>query len=419
MQKFDRALLVAANFRTDIKQTEDSIIELEELAKACNIEPIDKVIQSIDQIDPRYYIGSGKVEEIKKMIDILNIDMVIFDDTLSPGQLRNLEKVLDTIIIDRSFLILQIFAERAKTKQAMLEVALAQKLYMLPRLVGMGNSLSRQGGGSFNAKGPGETKLELDRRRLQVEISNLRKEIEKIKQTRATSRQKRLDNAIPIVALVGYTNAGKSSLMNYFADKWGTDKTEVFEKNMLFATLDTKAKRIKKDNQPPFILIDTVGFISKLPPELIASFESTLADIQDADLILHIVDGLNPSINQLELTKSIIKQLGMEHTPRLLVVTKKDLRFSQPYIMEDYFYISSKTGEGLDDLYQSIQSHLYDSSRITHLLIPFDQGAIYQQLKTETTVIETSYLDNGTYVKAVLTPRNIEKLKQYIIQKPN
>src|SRR5690606_12562977 len=185
------------------------------------------------------------------------------------------------------------------------------------------------------------------------------------------------------------------------------------EKNMLFATLDTKAKRIKKDNQPPFILIDTVGFISKLPPELIASFESTLADIQDADLILHIVDGLNPSINQLELTKSIIKQLGMEHTPRLLVVTKKDLRFSQPYIMEDYFYISSKTGEGLDDLYQSIQSHLYDSSRITHLLIPFDQGAIYQQLKTETAVIETSYLDNGTYVKAVLTPRNIEKLKQY------
>src|SRR5690606_9787712 len=207
----------------------------------------------------------------------------------------NLEKVLDTIIIDRSFLILQIFAERAKTKQAMLEVALAQKLYMLPRLVGMGNSLSRQGGGSFNAKGPGETKLELDRRRLQVEISNLRKEIEKIKQTRTTSRQKRLDNAIPIVALVGYTNAGKSSLMNYFADKWGTDKTEVFEKNMLFATLDTKAKRIKKDNQPPFILIDTVGFISKLPPELVASFESTLADIQDADLILHIVDGLNPS----------------------------------------------------------------------------------------------------------------------------
>src|SRR5690606_2716486 len=210
MQKFDRALLVAANFRTDLKQTEDSIIELEELAKACNIEPIDKVIQSIDQIDPRYYIGSGKVEEIKKMIDILNIDMVIFDDTLSPGQLRNLEKVLDTIIIDRSFLILQIFAERAKTKQAMLEVALAQKLYMLPRLVGMGNSLSRQGGGSFNAKGPGETKLELDRRRLQIEISNLRKEIEKIKSTRATSRQKRLDNAIPIVALVGYTNAGKS-----------------------------------------------------------------------------------------------------------------------------------------------------------------------------------------------------------------
>ncbi|MBN3491003.1 GTPase HflX [Acholeplasma equirhinis] len=417
MQKIDRALLIAANYKTTLEVTENSILELEELAKACNIQPVDKVIQAIEQIDPRYYIGSGKVQEVKKMIDILNIDIVIFDDTLSPGQLRNLEKILEVQIIDRSFLILQIFAERAKTRQAMLEVALAQKLYMLPRLVGMGNSLSRQGGGSFNAKGPGETKLEMDRRRLQIEISNLKREIEKIQQTRTISRQKRLDNAIPIVALVGYTNAGKSSLMNYFADKFGTDRTEVFEKDMLFATLDTKSKRIKKDNQPPFILIDTVGFISKLPPELISSFESTLSDIQDANLILHVVDGLNPSIQQLELTKSILKQLGMETTPRLLVVTKKDMRFSAPHIMEDYFYISSKTGEGLDELYQAIQSHLYEESRIVHLLIPFDEGALYQRLKTETTVIETKYIDEGTYVKAVLTPKLAAQLKKYVVQK--
>src|SRR5690606_8419326 len=220
-----------------------------------------------------------------------------------------------------------------------------------------------------------------------------------------------------IVALVGYTNAGKSSLMNYFADKFGTDKSEVFEKDMLFATLDTKSKRIKKDNQPPFILIDTVGFISKLPPELISSFESTLSDIQDANLILHVVDGLNPSIQQLELTKSILKQLGMETTPRLLVVTKKDMRFSAPHIMEDYFYISSKTGEGLDELYQAIQSHLYEESRIVHLLIPFDEGSLYQRLKTETTVIETKFIDEGTYVKAVLTPKLSAQLKKYVVQK--
>lgn len=414
MQKLDRALLVALNYRTSYELTKESVEELHELAMACNIKPVDSVIQSSDSIDPRFYIGSGKVEEIKKMIDVLNIDLVIFDDTLSAGQLRNLEKHLEIQIMDRSFLILQIFAQRAQTKQAMLEVALAQKLYMLPRLVGMSNSLSRQGGGSFNAKGPGETKLELDRRRLSAEISQLRYEISQIKKERQLNVQKRIKNQIPVVALVGYTNAGKSSLMNYFTESFGENKTKVFEKDMLFATLDTKAKRIKKDNNPPFILIDTVGFISKLPHELVSSFESTLSDITTADLILHIVDGKNPSDLQISLTKQILKSLGVDEIPRLLVVTKKDLRVSAPNLSEDYIYVSNKTGEGMDTLFQAIDSNLYPDSRIYHVLIPFDKGSVFQQLKDQTRVLESDYTEDGIKVRVVLTPIQASQYKKYI-----
>lgn len=414
MQKLDRAILVALNYKTSIASTIESIDELESLAAAVKIKTVEKVIQSSDSIEPKYFIGSGKVLEIKQMINVLNIDMVIFDDTLSAGQIRNLEETLEVQIYDRSFLILQIFAERAQTKQAILEVSLAQKLYMLPRLVGMGKSLSRQGGGSFNAKGPGETKLETDRRRLNTEISQLRASLKQIKKERSVSRQRRIKNNIAVVALVGYTNAGKSSLMNYLTDQYGTNKDKVFEKDMLFATLDTKAKRIQKDNQPPFILIDTVGFISKLPPELIKSFESTLADIATADLILHVVDGKNYADLQINFTKQIIKNLGLEQTPRLLVVTKKDLLYHSPNIMEDYFLISNKTGEGIDDLYQAISAHIYKDSRIFNLSLPFNKSGIYEKLKNETTILDTTYTDNGMHLKAVLTPHLYNLYKVYI-----
>ncbi|MBG0762323.1 GTPase HflX [Acholeplasma laidlawii] len=415
MQKLDRAILVALNYQGNYEACEQSLDELEELAKAVQIKTVDKVIQSNDKIEPKFFIGSGKVLEIKQMIDILNVDMVIFDDTLSPAQIRNLEEALEVQIFDRAFLILQIFALRAQTKQAMLEVALAQKLYMLPRLAGMGKSLSRQGGGSFNAKGPGETKLETDRRRLNMEITRLRASLEAIKKERGESRKRRSKNSIPVVALVGYTNAGKSSLMNHLSNLYGTNKTEVFEKDMLFATLDTKSKRIQKDNQPPFILIDTVGFISKLPPELIKSFESTLADIATADLILHIVDGKNYSPLQINFTKQVIKDLGLEETPRLLVVTKRDLLVHQPNILEDYLLISNKTGEGMNDLYQAISAHIYKDSRIFKLLLPFDKGSIYERLKSDTTIIETNYTADGMFVKVVLTPYLYNLYKSYII----
>lgn len=413
MNETTRAILVALNYKTDLNLTKISIEELKGLAHANRIKVVDTVIQSSDRIDPRFYIGSGKVNEIKHSIEILNIDVVIFDDTLSPAQIRNLESVLETQIIDRSFLILQIFAERAKTRQAMLEVSLAQKLYLLPRLIGMSKSLSRQGGGSFNAKGPGETKLELDRRKIHEEISQIKAELKEIKKTLEINRKQRIENEIPVVALVGYTNAGKSSLMNYFSEHYAQDKTLVFEENMLFATLDTKAKRIKINNYPPFILIDTVGFISKLPPELINSFESTLSDIQSAQLILHVIDGLNPTELEIQLTQQILKNLGILDTPRVLVVTKRDLRLYPPILKDDYLYVSSKTGEGMEELIQSIFSNIYKDSRIYKFIIPFQDMRIFDEIKNDITVLDMNYVENGLELRALIPQAIVRRIEKY------
>lgn len=413
MNETTRAILVALNYKTDLDLTKISIEELKGLAHANRIKVVDTVIQSSDRIDPRFYIGSGKVNEIKRSVEILNIDVVIFDDTLSPAQIRNLESVLETQIIDRSFLILQIFAERAKTRQAMLEVSLAQKLYLLPRLIGMSKSLSRQGGGSFNAKGPGETKLELDRRKIHEEISQIKAELKEIKKTLEINRKQRIENEIPVVALVGYTNAGKSSLMNYFSEHYAQDKTLVFEENMLFATLDTKAKRIKINNYPPFILIDTVGFISKLPPELINSFESTLSDIQSAQLILHVIDGLNPTELEIQLTQQILKNLGILDTPRVLVVTKRDLRLYPPILKDDYLYVSSKTGEGMEELIQSIFSNIYKDSRIYKFIIPFQDMRIFDEIKNDITVLDMNYVENGLELRALIPQAIVRRIEKY------
>ena len=410
----DQAILVGLNVDQNEKSVHKSLDELEHLALALGIKTKEKVVQNAKHITPKYYIGSGKVQEIKKMIEILNVDMIIFDDTLSPAQLKHLEKDLDTQIMDRSFLIMSIFALRAQTKEAKLEVALAQKNYMLPRLIGLGNTLSRQGGGTFNAKGPGETKLELDRRKLLREIYQIKQELEKIKQEKAVSRKKRVQNQIPVVALVGYTNAGKSSLMNSLSEMLGHDSDKVLEKDMLFATLSTKAKKLQKENMPPFILIDTVGFVNKLPHELIRSFESTLSDVIHADLLIHVVDGAYFDPMQIDVTKDVLQSIGADEIERLLVLTKKEIAPYYPSVDDDYIFVSNRTKENIDILIDAIYGHLYKESRIQYLHIPFDDGHIFSQLKDNNTILETRFEADGTYVKTILTPEQVKLYKKYL-----
>ncbi|MFU8793040.1 MAG: GTPase HflX [Acholeplasmataceae bacterium] len=413
----DRALLVGLSLTDSFDQIMMSLDELENLALALNIKTIDRVTQRAKTISPRFFVGRGKVDEIKKMIEVLDISIVIFDDTLSPAQLKNLETELEVQIIDRSFLILSIFAERAQTKEAVLEVALAQKLYMLPRLTGMRSSLSRQGGGSYNAKGPGETKLELDRRRILDDIHGIKTELLKIRKEKDVQRQKRINNQLPVVSLVGYTNAGKSSLMNSLSKALNHDSEDVFEKDMLFATLDTKSKRLQKENNPPFLLIDTVGFVSKLPPELINSFETTLSDVIEADLLIHVCDGAYYNPLHLETTKAVLKRIGADHIERILVLTKKEIAVTTPHLNEDYIYVSNRTKENIDTLIDAIYGHLYQNRRIAILKIPFDQGQIISEIKEHNTVLEIAYADDGTLIKTILTDAQLAKYKRYIYTK--
>lgn len=404
----DKAILVGLNTTTE------SIDELQGLALALQIDTIEKIIQNNIKPNPRFYIGSGKVQEIKMMIDLYDIDIVIFDDPLSPAQLKNLTNELNTQVIDRSFLILSIFAERAQTKEAVLEVSLAQKKYMLPRLVGLGITLSRQGGGTYNAKGPGETKLELDRRKLEKEISLIASELKKIKREKEVSRKRRLKNNIPVVALVGYTNAGKSSLMNTLSSFLNNDTPKVAEKDMLFQTLDTKAKRLQKENYPPFLLIDTVGFINKLPVELVTSFNTTLKDVINADLLLHIIDGANFDQKQIDVTKKILKEINANDIERILVLTKKDKATSIPTINEDFLFISNRTNENIDSLITTIYGHLFKDSKIMTLFIPYDKGGIIDEIKASSTILELKHDEKGTYLRALLTNNQISKYNYFL-----
>ncbi|NLB84686.1 MAG: GTPase HflX, partial [Acholeplasmataceae bacterium] len=265
----DKAIIAGLTLNQNQYELNQSLEELANLALTLQIEVVDRITQNRFKPTPNLYFGRGKIEEIKMSITHYEADILIVDDTLSPAQIRNLEASLEIQIIDRSFLILQIFSLRAQSKEAILEVKLAQNQYMLPRLVGLGKSLSRQGGGTYNAKGPGETKLEMDRRKLLDEISKINKELKIINKQRTQARIQRKKNEIPVVSLVGYTNAGKSAILNNLSLLLSNSNQLAFEENILFATLDTKSRLLQKENNPPFILIDTVGFISKLPPELI------------------------------------------------------------------------------------------------------------------------------------------------------
>lgn len=419
----ERALLVGV----DTGEDEDfvrSMEELQSLAEANNIEPVGKITQKMAAIHKALYIGSGKTEEVREFAATLEADVVIFDNTLSPSQLRNLQKELKLPVLDRTTLILDIFSTRAKTREAKLQVETARLQYLLPRLVGMHEALTRQGGasGSMSSKGAGEKKLELDRRKIEHRITELKKELEEVARERQTQRKLRLSSRIPRVSLVGYTNAGKSTLMNRMVDVYVRDETKkVLEEDMLFATLETTVRKIETGDNRDFLLSDTVGFIHKLPHGLIKAFRSTLEEVKNADLLLHVVDYSDEHFKQqMQVTEETLRELGAAEIPVIYVFNKAEKKESietLPRVQgENKIYMSAKSGVGLKELTNLILEKVYAGHVRTEFLFPFDKGGIVSYFMEHTSVQEQEYIGEGTRIVTLCSPADRDKYAEYIKQ---
>lgn len=415
-----KAVLVGIDLgkRDDIP-IQESMEELKELSRAAGAEVIDTVIQNRAKIDPAYFIGRGKAEEIKMMCTAFDANTVIFNDELSASQIRNLEEIIEVTIIDRTTLILDIFARRAKTREAKLQVEIAQLRYRLPRLVGLGKSLSRTGAG-IGTRGPGEQKLELDRRRILDRISDIKKQISEVKKTREVQRAKRNKGKVPVVSLVGYTNAGKSTLMNKLLDlnTNNSENKKVYSEDLLFATLDTFHRRIVLDDKKEFILTDTVGFVSKLPHHLVKAFKSTLEEVIEADILIHVVDSSNKNYEmQIKVTNEVLKELGVSNKPMIYAFNKcdKEIEDMVPKFKNSIF-TSALTGYGIDELIQSIKGHIFKDMKKCKMLIPYEKGDIYSYLHEKTKVFNVEYQGNGTYLETELNEADFNRYKEYIIE---
>nr|WP_313757145.1 GTPase HflX [Tissierella sp.] len=422
MKGMERVLIIGVELDTDTIDIENSLDELEELVKAAGGMVISRVIQKKESINPAYFIGKGKAEEIKNYCEELDITTVVFNDELSGAQLRNLEKIIDKKIVDRTNLILDIFANRANSKEGKLQVKLAQLKYRLPRLIGFRDYLSRTGGG-IGTRGPGEQKLETDRRHILREVDNIEKQLKEVEQNRDVKRKKREDSNLPIVALVGYTNAGKSTLLNKIIelnDEYEESK-QVFVKDMLFATLDTSLRRAKLHNGQAFLLTDTVGFVSKLPTKLIEAFKGTLEEVKYADLLLHIVDASNKDLDiQIQTTYNILKDLDVLDKPILTVFNKMDkvdihnLFYDNRYV-DNKLFISAKNGENIERLLESIEDLLPQQYRMVTIKIPYQKQNIVNYFCDNYQVNNLEYLEDGTMLKLTINKVDLERYKEYII----
>ena len=419
-KRIERAVLVGVNLR-NAEHFDYSMEELADLAGAIKVEVVGVITQNLERVTPSHYVGTGKIDEVKALYDETGANLVIFNDELSPSQIRNLERDLDCKVIDRTMLILDIFGRRAKTKEAQMQVELAQLQYMLPRLVGLHASLSRQGGsagGSFSNRGAGETKLELDRRKIEDQIAKLRRDLEDVKEQRDTQRKQRKKNAIPVVSIVGYTNAGKSTIMNEMLRKTGQhDDKQVFEKDMLFATLETSVRQIELEDNKRFLLTDTVGFVSKLPHHLVKAFRSTLEEARDADLLLHVVDVSNEEYRfMMQVTEETLKAIGVENVPTIYVYNKSDkANVSYPVVSGDNIWIAAKQNVGLDELIDMIRKEIFSNYVTCDMLIPYDRGDIVSYLNMHASIHSTSYEENGTLLNVEVTDADYNEYKQYVI----
>ena len=409
--KIDRAVLVglsAGCLSREENASESSMEELAALLETAGGVCVGTVLQNKDTPDPRTFIGEGKVAEVKELVQGTGATMVIFDNALSPSQQRVLSDELGVGVLDRSALILDIFAQRARTKEGRLQVELAQYQYLLPRLLGMWTHLERQEG-AIGTRGPGETQLETDRRHIHRKIQKLREELEQVRRVRATQRTRREKNEVPVVAIVGYTNAGKSTLLNTLT---GSD---IPANNRLFDTLDTTTRTLEISDTCTVLISDTVGFISKLPHHLVEAFKATLEELSFADLLLHVIDSSNPEWReQAAVVESLIYELGASETPRIDVFNKCD-RYHGDILPhgEDIVTVSAKTGEGLDRLRSMIGDRLDAGAHRVTLSLPYDKGGLLDTLYKEAKVESVEYGET-ILVTAVCTPKLLGQLSAYL-----
>ncbi len=412
-----KALLVGVNLGdgTDFKH---SMKELSSLAEACNMEVVGSVVQNLPNINKGLYIGSGKVSEVKEQAELLEATVIIFDNVLAPMQLRNLQQEMELEVIDRTALILDIFSSRAQTKEAKMQVEIARLQYMLPRLAGLRTSLGRQGGGSgLSNKGAGEKKIELDKRRIEHRISELSKELETISKERQTQRKQRMQSGIPRVALVGYTNSGKSTLLNAMMEEFMDDNHKlVLEKDMLFATLDTTVRKIMPKNHKPFLLSDTVGFIERLPHNLIKAFRSTLEEAKYADLLVEVIDFSDEHYKEhMKVTEQTLNEIGAKEVPIIYLFNKADLLEKQiPTVGNDSIYMSAKSRIGLEELIRLMEVTLLKDYLECDMLLPYSKGNLLAILKESADVKQIEYETEGIRLHLNCKKEDYNKYEKYV-----
>ena len=408
----ERAVLVGLNadcFTKEQTATDETLEELEALLETAGGFCTGKILQNRHAPDAHSFIGEGKAQEVKMLVEFTESTMVVFDNELSPGHIRALEEILGVTVLDRSALILDIFAQRAKTREGRLQVELAQYKYLLPRLSGMGKSLSRQGGG-IGTRGPGETKLESDRRHIRERIARLQNELEQVRQIRGVQRQHRMKNSVPVVAIVGYTNAGKSTLLNQLTG------AGIPANNRLFDTLDTTSRQLSVSDNLDVVLSDTVGFIAKLPHHLVDAFRATLEELEYADLLLHVIDSSDPDReDHIKVVDSLIAKLAKPGTKVLRCYNKADLVSAEDIpIGEDVVKISAAKGYGMEELLKAIEKTLGHSRHHITATFPYSMGSMVDTLHSGAQVLNVDYTTEGILVETVVDPILYGRIKDYI-----
>lgn len=421
-QDMQECIIVGANTIDSLSIFQYQMDELKELCSVIDLHSVHAITQNMKHIHPKTYVGMGKVQEIKESLEFYNASIVVCNDELTPSQITHLEKTLEATIIDRTYIILEIFKKRASSKEAMLQVELASLQYQLPRLIGLRDGLSRQrgtGGSLERGRGAGETKLELDRRLIQSNMTDLKSQLKQLTQLRKRQRQRRVSNEIPVVSLVGYTNAGKSSLLNAILTNSKETKKEVLQKDMLFATLQTATRQIKLQDNTFFLLTDTVGFIQKLPHQLVDAFQSTLEEVSESDLIIHVIDSTSPFfLEQIETTKKVLEELGASEIPIIYAFNKMDL-------LEDYFYIEPKftkaikisatANDNIDQLIEMMKKELFRDYQVNTFKIPYENGRDIDYFKEHTQILSFDKEDENIVIQANVSLKVKNQYKHYLV----